>query len=92
MPVEIWASNDKKYTFIIFRTGICAGKGKDFGMAFGAFIQPLGFSDIKILTATVSPVKRERESNREIPEVFAYINNTLYKKSMESGKSFYETN
>lgn len=64
MPCEIYLSNDKKYTFIVLRGGICPGKMKEFGIAFGLFLFPLGFTDIKILTATVSPLKRERESNR----------------------------
>jgi hypothetical protein len=38
----------------------------------------------------MSPVKRERESNREIPELFSYVSNSLYKSCQESGKSFYE--
>jgi hypothetical protein len=38
----------------------------------------------------MSPIKRERESNREIPEIFAYVNNTLYQNSLAGGQSFYE--
>jgi len=91
MPVEIFLTNDKKYTFIVFRGGVSGGKMKEFGTAFGLFLMTVGFTDIKVLTATVSPVKRERESNRQIPEIFAYINNNLYKSSIASGKSFYDT-
>ena len=78
MPCEIYVSNDKRFTFIIFRSGVVGGKMLEFGSAFTALVESLGFSDVKILTATVSPIKRERESNREIPEIFAYVNNTLY--------------
>jgi len=52
----------------------------EFGQAFTSFVGSLGFTDIKILTATVSPIKRERESNRQVPEIFAYVNNALYQK------------
>ena len=45
-----------------------------------------------ILSSTVSPVKRERESNREFPEVFGYVNNYLYKKYLNSNsnQSYYD--
>jgi len=52
----------------------------EFGQAFTSFVGSLEFTDIKILTATVSPIKRERESNRQVPEIFAYVNNALYQK------------
>lgn len=39
----------------------------------------------------MSPVARGRQSNREIPELYAYVNNYLHKNSIESkGKSFYD--
>lgn len=90
MPVEVFVSQDKRYTFFIFRSGIVGGKMLEFGQVFTAFVGSLGFTDIKILTATVSPIKRERESNRQIPEVFAYANNTLYQSYAQSGKNYYE--
>ena len=80
MPVEVFVSLDKRYTFIIFRSGIVGGKMIEFGQDFTSFVGSLGFTDIKILTATVSPIKRERESNRQVPEIFAYVNNALYQK------------
>jgi len=78
MPVEVYVSKDKRYTFFIFRSGIVGGKMLEFGQVFVSFVASLGFSDVKILTATVSPTKRERESNRQVPEVFGYVNNSLY--------------
>ena len=64
MPCEVFVSNDKRFTFIIFRTSIVGGKMLEFGQVFTALVASLGFTDIKILTATMSPIKRERESNR----------------------------
>lgn len=43
------------------------------------FVKTTGFANVSILTASMSPIKRERESNRQIPEVFAYLNNCLNK-------------
>ena len=40
----------------------------------------------------MSPVKRDRESNRELPELFAYVNNYLYKKSIADGQDYYSKN
>jgi len=37
----------------------------------------------------MSPVKRERESNRELPELFAYVNNFLHKKCIADGEDYY---
>jgi hypothetical protein len=51
----------------------------------------MGFSSVIILSASMSPVKRGRESNREIPEIYAYVNDFLHNSLLESkGKSFYE--
>jgi hypothetical protein len=30
----------------------------------------------------MSPVKRERESNRDFPEIFAYVTNSLDKQTL----------
>ncbi len=49
-----------------------------------------GFRNIIILSSTLSPIKRERDSNRQIPEIFAYVNNYLYKKTLAEGKSYYD--
>jgi len=79
MPCELYVSADKQYTFMVLRSGICSGKMYPFGAVFTKFIEEQGFSNVVILSSTLSPVKRERESNREIPELFAYANNHLYK-------------
>ena len=93
MPCEVYFSADGQYTFFILRSGIVHGRMWPFGFAFSAFVQQCGFRDVSILTGTISPVRRARESNREIPEIYAYVNNFLHKKTKnENGdKSFYET-
>ena len=42
----------------------------------------------------MSPVRRERESNRELPNIFGYVNNHLCKSTLavNDGKSWYEVN
>ena len=73
------------------RGGICEGRSKFFGMAFGIWLLSMGFSNVIILSGTMSPVARGRQSNREIPELYAYVNNYLHKSFTESkGKTFYE--
>jgi len=74
------------------RSGIVHGRMWPFGFAFGAFIAQCGFRDVTVLSATMSPVRRARESNREIPELFAYVNNDIYNKYKNEGsKTYYET-
>ena len=55
--------------------------------ALVAFVELAGFSNIVVLTASVSIVKRERESNRDIPQIFGYCCN-----SMLNGGKYYEEN
>ena len=41
----------------------------------------------------MSPVKRERESNRDFPEIFAYVSNSLDKQTLaleNKNISYYE--
>jgi len=60
-------------------------------MSFGIWLATVGFASVIILSASMSPVKRGRESNREIPELYAYVNDFLHKSLMETkGKTFYE--
>ena len=80
MPVEFWLSADGKQTFMVVRSAVVGGAMRQFSAQLLNFVTNHGFSDVAILTATMSPVKRERESNRQIPEVFAYCNNYLYKQ------------
>ena len=87
MPSELWHSPSKKLTFLSVRSSVSGGMRK-FCDELIAFIKGTGFANVAILTSTTSPIKRGRESNREIPEVFAYLNNHLYK----SNPDFYKQN
>jgi len=89
MPNEVFISNDAKYTFIFLKSSIVTGKMHPFGKALTAFVEAQGFSQVVVLSSTGSPVKRERESNRELPELFAYVNNYLYKKCIAEGTDYY---
>ena len=73
------------------RGGTCEGRSKLFGMALGVWLLTMGFTSIVILSASTSPVARGRQSNREIPELYAYVNDYLHKSLMDGkGKSFYD--
>ncbi len=54
---------------------------RDFSDALVDFVFKVNIKGVIILTSSFSPVKRDRESNRDIPEIYAYINNYLFKKS-----------
>ena len=71
-------------TFLMVRTGPTGGMRK-FADELVAFIMATDFAKVVLLTATMSPVSRERDSNRLIPEVFAYCNNFMFK----SNKAYY---
>ena len=64
LPIEIYQSPDKKVTFFLMRSGVAHGKMRKFGDELAKFIKDNQFSNTVILSATMSPVKRERESNR----------------------------
>ena len=42
------------------------------------FIKQHGFANVIVLSSTMSDCKRERDTNRKVPEVFAYLNNFFY--------------
>lgn len=78
MPAELWFSETHKMTFLMIRTGPTGGMRK-FADELVAFIMSTDFARVSLLTATLSPVSRERNSNRQLPEVFAYCNNFMFK-------------
>lgn len=84
MPAEIWYSEQYNMTFLMIRSGPTGGMRK-FADELVAFIMATDFAKVVLLTATMSPVSRERDSNRLIPEVFAYCNNFMFK----SNKAYY---
>ena len=85
MPLEFWLSTDGKATYMICRSG--ASCIRSFCEEFVVFVQNQGFANVAILTATGSPVSRERTSCRQIPEIFAYCNDALLKTQPEYYKN-----
>jgi len=90
MPVVLYTTADKRYTFLVCRTSVVSGQMRQFAGALGQFIAEAGFKGVTILTSTVSPVGRGRESNRQIPELLGYVNNFQYKQSLSGGQSYYD--
>ena len=86
MPVEFYLTSDGKTTYMVCRSSITNKRG--FSLEFVDFVKNHGFANVAILTATGSPVSRERTSNRQIPEIFAYCNDAILKADPE----YYKTN
>lgn len=78
LPAEVYFSAEQKMTFLIIRSGVHSGKMRAFGDELSNFIKSNQFSNVVVLTSTMSPVQRERNTNRLIPEIFAYVSNSLY--------------
>ena len=78
MPVELWLTADCTKTLMVSRT--MATDLRKFADELVPFVKECGFSGVALLTSTFSAAKRERHFNQEIPEVFAYCNNFLYKQ------------
>ena len=93
MPVTIWRSASSNYTFLVMRTSVTPGNMKRLGAALTHFIQEVGFKQVFLLSSTMSPVRRDRGSVREIPKIWAYVNNVLYKKFINGPdkKSYYDS-
>lgn len=87
MPCELFLSKDRRYTFLVLRSGVVEGKMRAFGDALAEFVAASKFKRVHILTSTFSPVKRERDSNRLLPEIFCYTNNFVHK---QEGASYYD--
>ena len=94
MPCEMYLSRDNRYTIMLFRSSVVEGKMRPFGEALAEFVVACGFKGVSVLTGTMSPVRRERTTNRDLPEIFGYVNNNLYKTTLAAndGKSWYEVN
>ncbi len=65
MPIEIFHCSERKLTFFMMRTGALHGKGRHFRDELLAFTKSSGFSNVIILSSTINPVRKERESNRQ---------------------------
>lgn len=76
LPVEFYLTADGKMTYMVTRSA--ATNIRSFSEEFVNFVVQNGFANVAILTSTGSPVARERTSNRQIPEIFAYCNNYLF--------------
>jgi len=89
LPAEIFVSAPgaaNKLTFLVLRSGILSGQMRKFGDELVSFINSNGFSNVVVLSSTMSPVQRERNTNRLIPEVFGYVSNAVY----QAVPNFYE--
>jgi len=65
MPCEVWQHAGMKVTFLMFRSGWAEGKTRKFTDELSNWITASGFSNVVVLTSTINPVRRERESNRQ---------------------------
>jgi predicted ATP-grasp superfamily ATP-dependent carboligase len=78
LPAEFWFSKDHNMTFLMVRSGPTGGM-RNFCDELVSFINEVDFTSVAILTSTMNPLMRERQSSAQIPEVFAYANNFLFK-------------
>jgi predicted ATP-grasp superfamily ATP-dependent carboligase len=64
LPGEIFNDPTAKLTFLNIRSGPVSGQSRKFGAELTQFIKTHNFKDVVILSSTLSPVNRERHSNR----------------------------
>jgi predicted ATP-grasp superfamily ATP-dependent carboligase len=67
LPAELYVSGPgqaNKLTFLVLRSGILSGQMRKFGDELVSWINSNGFSNVVVLTSTISPVQRERNTNR----------------------------
>jgi hypothetical protein len=88
-PAEFYLSKEQNLTFFALRSGP-AGSMRKFTDELNGFIKQHGFANIIVLSSTMSDCKRERDTNRKVPEVFAYLNNFFF--HTPQGKTYYEDN
>jgi hypothetical protein len=62
MPAEFWQSKDRKITLLSMKTSVTEMRG--FSDELIEFTKQHGFSNVVILTSTMSPCGRSRTSNR----------------------------
>lgn len=63
LPAEVYHHNERKLTFLIIRSGVRGGF-KNFGTELTNWVKAQGFTNVVILSSTLSPVLRERDTNR----------------------------
>ena len=67
LPAEVFVSgptSGNKLTFLVLRSGVLSGQMRKFGDELVNFIKSNGFSNVVVLSSTMSPVQRERNTNR----------------------------
>ena len=71
------------------RTGIVDGMTTTWWDTLRNWVQEVGFKGVITMTGTMSMLKRERHTNKQLPEVFSYCNNYLYNKYKDGDASYY---
>jgi predicted ATP-grasp superfamily ATP-dependent carboligase len=67
LPAEIYVSPEgaaNRLTFVVLRSGVLAGQMRKFGDELVAWVKASDFAGVVVLTSTMSPVQRERNTNR----------------------------
>jgi hypothetical protein len=82
MPCELWSCPKTKMTFMMMRGGTISNKSMLFMDELCAWIKKEGIANVHVLSATMNnPIRNERPSCRNIPNLFAYVNNHVYKST-----------
>lgn len=64
LPAEVYHSEERKLTILYVRSGINEGCMRRYGDELVALVKREGFATVTILTSTLSPIHRERDTNR----------------------------
>ena len=64
LPAEVYYSAEKKVTALIIRSGVFGSRQRAFGKELKQFVKSNGFAKVVVLASTMSPVQRERDTNR----------------------------
>ncbi|CDW87175.1 set domain protein [Stylonychia lemnae] len=80
LPAEIYYSKELNLTILFIRSGVQEGRMRKYGDELVQFAKQHGFASVNLISSTLSPIARERDSNRLIPEIFGYVNNYIYKQ------------
>ena len=65
MPAEVYHSEERKLALLYIRAHISEGCMRKYGDELTSFVRREGFQSVSILTASISPIRRDRESNRQ---------------------------
>lgn len=77
MPCEFWLTADGTKTMMAVRGSVSDLRA--FADQLSVFIKEHKFASVAIITGNYNPLKRERDSNTQIPEVFCYGNHEMEK-------------